>query len=77
MRGTMSASRFVRVGRQLPVGVVLGSELGVDWKLLPDLVTRRTETTSTHQLTLTLEVPAGSEKEVAKALREMAEELEK
>jgi hypothetical protein len=66
----MSAPRFMRVSRTLPVGVLLGSELGCDFDWSYRMLMRDAAAV------LTLEVPVESAKEVAKALRALAEELE-
>jgi hypothetical protein len=73
--------KTIRVTCKLPVGVAIGSgtllNLGLDYLglKLPDLFKQQTRLESNEQLTLSLDIPAGSEQEVARLLRLLADEL--
>lgn len=75
--------KITRVTCKLPRGVVIGEMTGLNWdslfpgvgRMIPDLFTKTVTVESNTQLTLTLDVPAGLESEVAKLLRGLADEL--
>ena len=78
-------AKFVRVTRQLPIGVVIGNSGRTSFldRFIGDEFTRMTRTQSigtertesTLPLTLTLECPEEAVPELVKALRGMLEEL--
>lgn len=73
--------KFSRVSKVLPVGAIICSDTDTDWpsvakELFGGFVNTSKRIESNQILTLTLEVPDGSEKATAAALREMADELE-